>query len=102
MSDDNDEAVAQALKDLQDKLNETEPCWNPNDPDVAELYMGSWTSRGVSKSTAESMCTNEDGTECHVKNQCALYAMLAQEPYGIWGKTRPVDRGIPKRFKGYY
>lgn len=30
--------------------------------------------------------------ECPVKNLCLEYAVIAKEPYGIWGGTTPEER----------
>lgn len=33
---------------------------------------------------------------CPLLEQCRDYAMEAKEPHGIWGGTRPIDRGVQK------
>jgi hypothetical protein len=35
---------------------------------------------------------------CPVKNLCAEYAVLANEPYGIWGSTTPAERKLISSF----
>ena len=35
---------------------------------------------------------------CPVKNLCAEYAILAQEPFGIWGSTTPAERKLISSF----
>lgn len=35
---------------------------------------------------------------CPVKALCAEYAILANEPYGIWGATTPAERKIISSF----
>lgn len=76
-----------------------EPCAQPeflNDPKTfvgditADKYTGNWaSSNNVTKATAEALCEG-----CPVLELCRDYAVEAQEPYGIWGGTRPKDRGI--------
>jgi hypothetical protein len=35
---------------------------------------------------------------CPVKSLCAEYAILAKEPYGIWGATTPAERKLISSF----
>jgi hypothetical protein len=56
---------------------------------IADLYVENWTGRNISRATAEELCAG-----CDVYDQCKAYAMAAQEPIGIWGGTRPIDRGV--------
>jgi hypothetical protein len=35
---------------------------------------------------------------CEVKNLCAAYAIIAQEPYGIFGGTTPAERKLISSF----
>jgi hypothetical protein len=35
---------------------------------------------------------------CPVKTLCAEYAILAHEPYGIWGATTPAERKLISSF----
>ena len=41
---------------------------------------------------AKSICA-----ECPVKRECLDYALVADEPYGIWGGLTPTERSILKR-----
>lgn len=61
-----------------------EPCYK--EPDK---YVENWTGRGLSRKTALELCEG-----CPVFDLCRDYAMSAEEQHGIWGGTRPVDRGI--------
>lgn len=89
---------------LVDATDGSEPCYDAHLTDhkqfhyesPTDLFVESWSQRrGVSKAQAEALCA-----PCHIQEQCAAYAMLAKEPLGIWGGTRPVDRGIAPRWKG--
>lgn len=90
---------------LQNVLDGTENCYDPNLVDkgdhfvgesVTDLYVEDWTGRGVSKKVAEELCAG-----CHALEECKAYAMKAQEGYGIWGGTRPIDRGVKRRYRGW-
>lgn len=87
--------------DLVASTTGEEPCFDPNLNDAyimespTDFYVESWTGRNISKETAESLCAG-----CDVLEQCKAYAMAAKEPFGIWGGTRPRDRGIPLNYKG--
>lgn len=83
-----DPAVKAAWDDLYYKLNKTEPCYDPHFI-VTDVYVEGWVNGNSSKRQAEALCA-----PCHVKEECKIYAMLAKEPVGIWGGTRPKDRGI--------
>jgi hypothetical protein len=74
--------IEQAYNELNYALDTTEPCYN-DDP---ELWTANYVN-SIDKSVAEALCAG-----CHVIEQCAKYAILAQEPEFIWGGTRPVDR----------
>lgn len=93
-----DPEVKAAWDDLFYKLDETEPCYDPllvdtpgpmRGDSVTDLYVEGWANGNASKKQAEALCE-----PCHVKHECKVYAMLAKEPTGIWGGTRPRDRGI--------
>lgn len=43
-------------------------------------------------SIAKAICNR-----CPIQNVCAEYAMIAEEPYGIWGGLTPSERNILKR-----
>lgn len=91
--------VAQKYFSLLNATTGAEPCAQPEflaNPKIfvgdirADLYIANWASSNhVSKATAEKLCK-----DCPVYDLCRDYAVSAQEPYGIWGGTRPVDRGI--------
>lgn len=91
--------IAQMYYSLMAATTGKEPCAQPeflDDPKVyigeitADKYTGNWSgSNNVSKATAEKLCGS-----CPLLEMCRDYAMEAQEPYGIWGGTRPKDRGI--------
>lgn len=91
--------IAQKYFTLIEATTGEEPCSQPeflDNPKVwlgeitADKYISNWaSSNNVSKATAEKLCA-----DCPIKELCRDYAMDAQEPYGIWGGTRPVDRGV--------
>ena len=91
--------IAQKYYSFIKQMDGTEPCSQPEfleDPKnwqgeiTADDYTGNWTgSNSVSKRVAEELCAG-----CPLLEVCRDYAMDAQEPYGIWGGTRPKDRGI--------
>ena len=91
--------IAHKYYSLVRQITGDEPCSQPEfleNPKefegdvVADSYTGNWTSsNNVSKKTAEKLCSG-----CPLLEQCREYAMEAQEPYGIWGGTRPKDRGV--------
>jgi WhiB family redox-sensing transcriptional regulator len=35
--------------------------------------------------------------QCPIKQECLEYALVADEPYGIWGGLTPTERNILKR-----
>lgn len=90
---------------LQAGLDGTENCYDPNlvvprdqrtiGDTLADFYVEDWTGRGISKEMAEKLCAG-----CHVLEECRAYAMAAKEGYGVWGGTRPKDRGIRKKYRG--
>lgn len=96
--------IAQKYFSLLGAMEGTEPCSQPEfleNPEefhgdiVADKYTGNWaSSSNVSEATAEKLCAG-----CPLLEMCRDYAMEAQEPYGIWGGTRPVDRGITKAIR---
>lgn len=60
-----------------------------------EPYTGPWASKpNASQESAENLCI-----DCPFMIECGAYGIAAQEPYGIYGGTRPVDRGIPKNYR---
>lgn len=80
----------------------SEPCYDPDLGDryihesVTDLYVENWTGKHtVSADEAAEMCI-----DCPLMIQCGAYAMAAKEPFGIWGGTRPIDRGIKPKYKG--
>lgn len=91
--------ISQKYYSLLGAMTGEEPCSQPEFLDnpktfvgdiVADSYTGNWaSSSNVSAKTAEKLCAG-----CPLLEQCREYAMEAQEPYGIWGGTRPKDRGI--------
>lgn len=91
--------VAQKYFSLVRATTGEEPCAQPEFLEspgtwageiTADKYTGNWaSSNNVSKETAEKLCAG-----CPLLEMCRDYAMEAQEPYGIWGGTRPKDRGI--------
>lgn len=91
--------IAQRYFSLLKATTGNEPCAQPEfleNPQEfqgeiqADKYVSNWTnSNNVSKATAEKLCAG-----CPLLEMCRDYAMEAQEPYGIWGGTRPKDRGI--------
>lgn len=91
--------ISQKYYSLIEATTGEEPCYQPeflDSPDTwlgeikADEYTGNWTgSNNVSKATAEALCAG-----CPLLEMCRDYATEAQEPYGIWGGTRPIDRGI--------
>lgn len=91
--------IAQKYYSLMAAMTGAEPCSQPEfleNPKswlgdiTADQYTGNWaSSNNVSKATAEKLCA-----DCPLMKMCKDYAMEAQEPYGIWGGTRPKDRGI--------
>lgn len=91
--------IAQMYYTLVGATTGKEPCAQPeflDDPEkwlgeiTADKYTGNWTgSNNVSQATAEALCA-----DCPIRDLCRDYAVEAQEPYGIWGGTRPIDRGI--------
>lgn len=46
----------------------------------------------VEISIAKSICNR-----CPVKNECANYAIMAEEPYGVWGGLTPTERNTLRR-----
>jgi len=98
------EEIEEQFKDLVRSTNGTEPCFDPNlsDPDapdvleetVTDMYAENWVSRGVMVSQARKLCEG-----CHVLEKCAAYAIAAKEPYGVWGGTTPLSRGIKRKYK---
>ena len=84
-----------AERDLKFSLNETEPCATPigtdgrvNDP---EKWVGAWTN-STSPEIARQLCTNEDGTPCHVLLKCLKFAILNDEKDFIYGGMTPAER----------
>ncbi len=94
------------IKKLKDELDNqidyyktefgmTTNCWAPTDNgdgvtvnDTADFFAESWSGWSLSKEEAEKMCEG-----CPVLEMCRDYAIAAKEPLGIWGGTRPIDRG---------
>lgn len=102
MFDFRSEEVKEKFLALVRATDGTEPCFDPywdnrDSPreSVSDIYVEPWTSRGISREAAEELCI-----DCPVYTLCRDYAMEAKEPWGIWGGTRPVDRGIPKKYRG--
>lgn len=93
--------VGQKFFSLMAATTGEEPCAQPEFLDnpqeftgeiTADKYTGNWaSSNNVSKETAESLCEG-----CPLLEMCREYATEAQEPFGIWGGTRPKDRGITR------
>jgi hypothetical protein len=100
------EEVKQAHHALIRATDGSEPCFDPHLTDgtvenslyesPTDLWVEPW-ARGsnVSAEQAEALCAG-----CHVYEQCREYALKAKEPLGIWGGTRPIDRGIRPNWKG--
>lgn len=44
---------------------------------------------------AKTICS-----ECPIKRECLDYALIANEPFGIWGGLTPTERNILKRRRG--
>jgi len=74
--------VQRKYLELLHSLNQTEPCYTED----SEIWTGNWVN-STDAETAQAMCA-----DCHVLERCREYAILGQEPEGIWGGTRPVDR----------
>lgn len=97
-------SIAQKFYSLMAAMDGTEPCSQPEFLEnpreftgdiTADKYTGNWaSSSNIKAETAEKLCEG-----CPLLEQCREYAMEAQEPYGIWGGTRPVDRGIPRAIR---
>jgi len=85
-----------AFKDLIKKTDESEPCrkeYASKYDSSTDIWVETWSkNKEVSKEQAVALCSNEDGTKCHVFEECGLYAMLAHEPLGVWGGTVPSER----------
>lgn len=91
--------IAQQYYSLIAATTGEEPCAQPEFLDSpkqwigeikADDYTGNWaSSNNVSEETAKRLCEG-----CPLLEMCRDYAVEAQEPYGIWGGTRPKDRGI--------
>ena len=91
--------IAQKYFSLVGATTGEEPCAQPEfleSPETftgeitADKFTGNWSSsNNVSKETAEALCAG-----CPLLEMGRDYATKAQEPYGIWGGTRPIDRGI--------
>ena len=99
--------IEEAFLDLVHSTDGSEPCYDPAMFDkprnrAIEYKTDQWVENWsgvptVKKEVAEAMCA-----PCHVRDKCAAYALLAgkDEPFGILGGLRPIDRGVPARFKG--
>lgn len=68
--------------DLILSMDGTEKCVTQPD-----LFTENYTNRPIPKALAEALCAG-----CPVLDKCRDYAIKAQEPYYIWGGTRPQDR----------
>lgn len=96
------EEIRKAYEELFYALDGSEPCYDPDiaNPDApihespTDQYVENWTGKNMSKAAAEALCA-----DCPVKDLCRNYAVLAEEPDGIWGGTRPIDRGITPKYK---
>lgn len=88
--------IEYAFRDLIASTDGTEPCreeWDNQYDSRTDIWVETWSkNREVSKEQAVELCSNKDGTKCHVYDKCAIYAMLAKEPFGVWGGTLPSER----------
>lgn len=90
------EEIQEKFIDLVKSTTGEEPCYDSDQlKDKTDVFVEPWTSKRVSRNTAEEMCAG-----CDVYDKCKAYAIAAKEPFGIWGGTRPQDRGIKPKFKG--
>ncbi|TXH08884.1 MAG: WhiB family transcriptional regulator [Hyphomicrobiaceae bacterium] len=76
------DTVESAYLRLQDVLDGSEKC--VEDPD---MWMENWTGRSIPLEVAQRLCKG-----CHAIEECAAYAILAEEEFGIWGGTTPQSR----------
>lgn len=81
---------------LQGKLDSSENCYNPLDPNVADRYTEAWTGRAIPPEVAQELCEG-----CHVIELCAQYARANHEKYGVWGGESPQMRGVSRKFRAW-
>lgn len=71
-----------------------------SEPEYRELFFTDFVDRNRPLSEMQRrLIQNEREAKiicdfCPVKLLCAEYAILAHEPYGIWGGTTPADRKL--------
>lgn len=92
-----DATTEQLYWDLFNSYTGEENCWDQKSvtpskgrfvgETLADQYVENWTGRAITREVAEELCAG-----CPVYDKCKAYAMVAKEPIGIWGGTRPVDR----------
>jgi len=81
----------QALEQLSkaiENAKEIPPC-QISDPDA---WFTDENENWQSYRTAKELCKR-----CPVKNECLVYAVVAQEPFGIWGGLSPHERVMLRR-----